>query len=37
MGVSIAPGAMLLMVMLNGASSMERSRVTIFRAPLLAQ
>ena len=37
MGVSIAPGAMLLMVMLNGASSMERLRVSIFRPPLLAQ
>src|SRR5476651_2151071 len=36
-GVSMAPGAILLIVIPNGASSMERLRVIIFRPPLLAQ
>src|SRR5215470_13030052 len=37
MGVSIAPGAIELMVILLGASSMARFRVSILIPPLLAQ
>jgi len=37
MGVSIAPGAIELIVILLGASSIARFRVSILIPPLLAQ